>query len=121
MIDTDCCQSGCDWFDTKRNRNCRLLGRYAELCIGYKQCLSYSKKETTEINNPFDYQVDGSHYKKEGLMDVTEWCMRHDVPLAEFNVIKYTFRHKKKNGIIDLRKAKHYLEFIAYIKYGENL
>ena len=27
------------------------------------------------------------------------------------NVIKYVQRHAKKNGIEDLEKAKHYLEF----------
>ena len=73
------------------------------------------------IKNPFDYQEGGNHYKKEGVMDVTEWCMSHDIDIGEFNVIKYVFRHEKKNGIEDLRKAKHYLEMIAYMKYKENL
>lgn len=74
-----------------------------------------------KLDNPFEKQVGGNHYKKPGVPDVTEWCMLHGIDLAEFNVIKYTFRHEKKNGIEDLRKAQHYLEFIAWIKYGENL
>jgi len=74
-----------------------------------------------EIQNPFDYQEGGNHYKKDGVMDVTEWCMSHNIDIGEFNVIKYVFRHGKKNGIEDLRKAKHYLEMIAYMKYEENL
>lgn len=73
------------------------------------------------LKNPFDTQVGGSHYKKEGVMDVTEWCMSHNLDIGEFNVIKYVFRHEKKNGIEDLRKAMHYLQMIAYMKYKENL
>lgn len=73
------------------------------------------------IKNPFETQIGGSHYKKACVMDVTEWCLAHDLDICEFNVIKYTFRHNKKNGIEDLRKAKHYLEIIAYTKYKENL
>ena len=124
MDDTDCCNTKCPEFDITYKGKCRVFaaGAKAPFCVDFEsEPKGLLDEDTEELNNPFDYQVDGSHYKKEGLMDVTEWCMRHDVPLAEFNVIKYTFRHKKKNGIIDLRKAKHYLEFIAYIKYGENL
>lgn len=79
------------------------------------------QKEDPELKNPFDTQVGGSHYKVPGVMDVTEWCMAHDLDIGEFNAIKYIFRHDKKNGIEDLRKAKHYLEMIAYTKYKENL
>lgn len=88
------------------------------LCLKDNAYLYWEQKE---LINPFDTQVGGNHYKKEGLMDVTEWCMKHDLDIGEFNVIKYTFRHPNKGGIEDLRKAKHYLEMIAYIKYGENL
>ena len=74
-----------------------------------------------ELKNPFEYQVHGDHYKVPGVMDVTEWCMSHNLDIAEFNVIKYIFRHEKKGGIEDLRKAVHYIEMIAYMKYKENL
>lgn len=86
----------------------------------YEDCVHETKKDL-ELKNPFESQVGGSHYKVPGIMDVTEWCIVHDLDICEFNVIKYTFRHDKKNGIEDLRKAKHYLEMIAYTKYKENL
>jgi hypothetical protein len=36
-------------------------------------------------------------------------------------VMKYVYRHAKKDGIKDLRKAYHVLQMIAYSKYGEEL
>lgn len=89
--------------------------------LGITNLPSFKAGQPAESNNPFNRQIGGNHYKKEGLPDVTEWCMRHEMDIGEFNVIKYTFRHEKKNGIEDLRKAQHYLEFIAWIKYGEAL
>jgi len=92
----------------------------------YTPPINKSKETTTantnkDLKNPFNYQEGGSHYKIEGVMDVAEWSKRRGHCPYQANVIKYVDRHKKKNGIEDLRKAKQYLEFIAYVEYGENL
>ena len=56
-------------------------------------------------------QIGGTHYQNE----IQPW----DVFLAWgldpwlCNVIKYVQRHDKKNGIEDILKALHYLEFVA--------
>lgn len=76
---------------------------------------------TLTLENPFDYQEGGNHYKKEGVMDPAEWCKRRAHCPFQHNVIKYVDRHRLKGGIEDLRKAQQYLKFIAYIEYGENL
>ena len=74
------------------------------------------------VTNPFKKpQVAGSHYRKNNTMDVAEWCERRKHSPCEFNVIKYTDRHKQKNGIEDLRKAKQYLEFLAWVEYKQEL
>ena len=73
------------------------------------------------MKNPFNIQVGGTHYQKDGVMGPAEWCMKHELGIGEFNVIKYTFRHENKDGIKDLRKAKQYLKFIAWVKDGETI
>ena len=54
-------------------------------------------------------QVGGDHYKSA----IQPWDVFLDWELDPWlcNVIKYVQRHAKKNGLEDLEKAKHYLEF----------
>ena len=73
-------------------------------------------------DNPFNTQVGGTHYKKtDGCPDVAEWCGMQRVEFLEGNVIKYVFRHERKNGFEDIEKAMQYLRFIAWVKYGKTL
>ena len=65
-------------------------------------------------------QIDGNHYKEMKIQPV-EYIFKNNIPFLEGNVIKYITRHKEKNGITDLRKAKHCIELIAELEYGEEL
>jgi hypothetical protein len=58
---------------------------------------------------PNTKQVGGDHYKDNKIQ---VWDAIHDWGLGYFsgNVIKYVARHQKKNGIEDLKKARHYLD-----------
>ena len=56
-------------------------------------------------------QVDGSHYKEMPIQPV-EFIHRNKIGYMEGNVIKYVSRWKNKNGIADLRKARHYLDLL---------
>ncbi|MDF1690525.1 MAG: DUF3310 domain-containing protein [Cycloclasticus sp.] len=58
-----------------------------------------------------DYQIGGSHYKEKGIQPI-EYIMANKLSFCEGNVIKYVSRWRDKNGIDDLLKAKHYLEFL---------
>ena len=58
-----------------------------------------------------DTQVGGGHYKDMKIQPV-EFIVANNIPYREANVIKYTARHKSKNGIEDIKKAIHYLEMI---------
>lgn len=56
-----------------------------------------------------DTQVGGDHYKTGGLqhwdlVDIYKW------DYFQGQVIKYLMRWRKKNGIEDLEKARHYLD-----------
>ena len=72
------------------------------------------------MTKAIDKQVDGNHYKGMAIQPI-EYIFKNKIPYLDGNVIKYVSRHKIKNGIIDLRKAKHYLELIAELEYGEKL
>ena len=54
-------------------------------------------------------QVGGTHYKDDPIGH-WDYCLVNQVPYMEAQIIKYIVRHKKKNGIEDLKKAIHYTE-----------
>lgn len=68
--------------------------------------------------------VSPSHYKGKGgmeLMDVVEAFFTHEelVGALKFNVLKYTVRFEKKNGVVDLKKAKFYLDKLIKSEEGD--
>lgn len=71
-----------------------------------------------EKNNPLDNQVGGSHYKYFKIQPV-EFIHANKIPFCEANAIKYLCRHKEKNGVQDLLKAKHYIDILIRLEYGE--
>lgn len=58
-----------------------------------------------------DYQIGGVHYKGKGIQPI-EYILKNELGFCEGNVVKYVTRWKDKNGIDDLLKAKHYIEFL---------
>lgn len=65
-------------------------------------------------------QEGGSHYKSMAIQPV-EFITKNSIPYLEGNVIKYVSRHSAKNGIEDIKKAIHYLQLIAELRYGTKL
>lgn len=62
-----------------------------------------------------DTQVSGNHYKMP--IQPVEFIHKNNIPYLEGNVIKYTCRHKSKNGKEDILKAIHYLQLILELEY----
>lgn len=60
---------------------------------------------------PLDVQIGGSHYKDMAIQPL-EYCLANAIPFAEGNVIKYVSRWRKKNGVQDLKKARHMLDVL---------
>ncbi len=50
-----------------------------------------------------------SHYKGKNGIEVIDIIEGFDLTYCEGNIIKYILRHKKKNGLEDLKKAQWYL------------
>jgi hypothetical protein len=68
----------------------------------------------TELN-PLDKQVQGNHYKDLPIQPV-EYIYANALGYFEGNVVKYVSRWRKKNGIADLEKAKHYIELLIELE-----
>ena len=79
------------------------FGEYDE--ITFEQFKEKYMKETLNT------QVGGSHYQKYAIQPI-EFIIKNNIPFLEANVIKYVVRYKDKNGLEDLKKAKHYLEML---------
>ena len=66
-----------------------------------------------------DVQIGGGHYKKYNIQP-TEFIHKNNIPFIEGNIVKYVIRHRDKNGIQDLLKAKHYIELLIELDYHES-
>lgn len=62
-------------------------------------------------------EVGGNHYKEFRIQPI-EFIEGNDLGFAVGNVIKYVCRYKFKNGKEDLLKAKHYIELLIELEYG---
>ena len=58
-----------------------------------------------------DTQIGGDHYKQMAIQPV-EYVLKNGIGYAEGCVIKYVSRWRSKNGIEDLRKARHFLDLL---------
>lgn len=68
---------------------------------------------------PLDVQEGGLHYKGYKIQPV-EFAMANKLDLCQANVVKYVLRFRDKNGIEDLKKAKHYIDLLIHFEYGDN-
>lgn len=66
-------------------------------------------------DNPLKKQIGGSHYKGFVIQPV-EFIYKNNIPFVEGNIIKYVCRHREKNGIQDLQKARHYLDMLIELE-----
>ena len=76
------------------------------------------RPEPSVVHSALDVQPGGSHYKDMKIQPV-EFIHANNIPYFEGNVIKYVCRHRNKNGLQDLEKAKHYIELLIELEYGK--
>ena len=73
--------------------------------ITFEQFKDMYMKETLNT------QVGGNHYQGFAIQPI-EFIMKNNLSFPVGNIIKYCCRFDKKNGLEDLKKAKHYLEIL---------
>ncbi len=72
----------------------------------------------SEQENALDIQHGGNHYKDMKIQPI-EFIHANNIDYLAGNVIKYIVRHKKKNGIEDVKKALHYCQLIIEMEYKD--
>ena len=68
-------------------------------------------KEVNKFMSALEKQVGGNHYKDLPIQPI-EYIHANAMGYMEGNVVKYISRWRKKNGMADLEKAKHYIELL---------
>ena len=63
------------------------------------------------MEKALEIQIGGNHYKNLKIQPI-EYIMANNLNYCQGNAIKYLTRYKDKNGLEDLKKAKHYLEML---------
>jgi hypothetical protein len=71
--------------------------------------------EEAEAFDALSKQVAGNHYKDLPIQPV-QYIHANALGYFEGNVVKYISRWRKKNGIADLEKAKHYIELLIELE-----
>jgi len=66
--------------------------------------------------DPLMRQEGGEHYKGMKIQPV-EFVHANGIPYLEGCAIKYLCRHRAKGGVVDLLKAKHYIDLIISLEY----
>ena len=71
-------------------------------------------------NGAKEHQVGGDHYKNLTI-GPTEYIMANKLIWCEGNAVKYVTRHRVKGeGLQDLLKARHYINLLIELEYGES-
>jgi len=58
-----------------------------------------------------DHQVAGDHYQKLKIQPI-EYILANEMQFCEGAIIKYISRWRDKGGVEDLRKIKHFCDFL---------
>jgi len=68
-------------------------------------------------NTALKKEVGGNHYLSFEIQPV-EFICKNNLGFLEGCIVKRVCRYKNKNGIEDLRKARHELELLAEFEYN---
>ena len=58
-----------------------------------------------------DHQVAGNHYRKLKIQPI-EYILANELGFCEGSIVKYISRWRDKGGVDDLRKVKHFCDFL---------
>ena len=76
--------------------------------ITSKQSIGFLSKEE---KSSFEKQVGGNFYRNMEI-PIAEFIHKNKIPGIEAKILYYIVRWRKKNGIEDLEKAKHFIDLI---------
>jgi len=73
--------------------------------------IKLNETDTLYVTNP-RRQVGGNHYLKHGNMQPFDIIDEYNLNFYEGCALKYLLRWRDKDNILDLEKAKHYIEIL---------
>ena len=65
-----------------------------------------------------DKQTGGNNYKNYKIQHI-EFFHANDIGYAESAIIQYVMRFRDKNGLEDLKKAKHMIDILIQLEYPD--
>ena len=86
---------------------------YSGDIVAWRPAVVDSEKVETALNT----QIGGTHYKNYAIQPV-EFITKNKLGFLEGCVIKRICRYEDKNGLEDLKKAKHEIDLLIELKYG---
>ncbi len=63
-------------------------------------------------------QIGGNHYTKLAIQPM-EYSMANGLNACQHTIIKYVTRYADKNGLEDLKKARHTLDMLIEFEQGK--
>lgn len=96
--------------------------KYVQACNELEEFFSDSPSPTVleedeVLPNAFDVQIGGDHYKKLAIQPML-YSFRNKLDPCQHTAIKYITRFREKEGIKDLEKAKHCIDMLIELEYG---
>ena len=79
--------------------------------------VSHKEYEDWKTKQSLKQQIAVAHYKNMAIQPV-EYVHANGLGYFEGNVIKYVSRWRKKGGLSDLEKAKHYIQLLIELESG---
>jgi hypothetical protein len=83
-----------------------------------EEIMAMFKEGEAPTANPLDIQIGGTHYKDMPIQPI-EFITRNKLGFIEGCVIKRICRYRSKNGKEDLLKARHEIDVLISLEYGE--
>lgn len=72
----------------------------------------------TEPGSALTHQEGGRHYADMAIQPV-QFIHANSLGFLEGNVVKYISRHRVKDGLKDLLKARHYIDLLIELEYAK--
>ena len=67
----------------------------------------------------FETQVSGTHYSKLAIQPM-QYSMANKLDACQHTIIKYVTRFRDKGGQADLKKARHVIDMLIELEYGNS-
>lgn len=100
---------------------CRRSGmRLADgLCIECRPSPPGNGNHLEKPKTVNDIQHGGDHYKTSRIQP-WDYIAANELDFFQGSIVKYVSRFRDKNGLEDLKKARHFLDKLIEIEYGSD-